>query len=304
MKVKILVVENNGIFSEGLVSTLESIEMLALIYEKKYDVQLEVLRIVRFDEPVVACASVKEASAALLALNPDLLIVDINLGGDDRTPSGIDFVNFNLRNGAVPFIYLSHHKLGSIYYQDANRTNPVHYLSKREIEKDGVFDHKALLNAIIDAVKPAISKVAEVEIYNGLLYIRNPLDRSKYNKVPIENVLYLKASKDYGLIHVKTYDDNQKPSLRVHTVKQTLTELFEVIESNFLRWVDRSHIVNILNVDFYENTSWSNRKIRYDVYVPHLDKVICTVSPAHEEAIRALLIDTGQRKRKLFTRRR
>ncbi|PIY11918.1 MAG: DNA-binding response regulator [Flexibacter sp. CG_4_10_14_3_um_filter_32_15] len=221
-KIRILTVEDELIIAQDLEEILE---------ELGYDV----------------IENVRDADAAIHAIkknNPDLVLLDFRLA---KQSTGAEVAQF-IRDEKlpIPFIFLTSHadpKTVSV----ATQTMPYGYIMKP-------FEAQSLYAAIEVALinysklhadsKNNLEKISEQEgvLFNDCLFVKY---RNQFIKVAIHKIEWLSAENNYTTIHTQN---------RKYIIRNSLTNVLEIInKKEFLR-VHRSYAVNVSKIDVIERT--------------------------------------------------
>ncbi len=199
-------------------------------------------------------ASVAEAKALYQQEQPDAVLIDIELAGEE---TGIDFVRFLRRQpDAPPFIFVTAHWEGALAAA-AIRTCPAGYLCK-PIQKDSLY---TTLEIALYNSQDQGEKKSSVRLFNG----------QHYYLVPVDDILYLEADHIYIRVHLV---DNQQLLPRM-----SLRELLEQLPEDQFVQTHRSYVVNIRRVReweqeqlFVENTPVPMSRSRRKEVLTYLNK--------------------------------
>ena len=206
---KILLVEDELIIAEDMTNMLERIG---------YEI---VGSAIDFDEAIEILETEK----------PDLILLDVNLGGKK---DGIHLAEEINRRFGIPFIYTTSFTDGATI-ERAKKTQPINYLVKP-------FKQAQLYTAIEIAMlnlakKEDTSKTTTEETEN--LVIKDALfikDKYSYIKLPLSDILWMKADNNYVEIHT-----THKKEL----IRANLGHFLERInKKNFFR-THKSYAVNL-----------------------------------------------------------
>ena len=217
-KVKILVVEDKAIVAKDICTSLEDLGY----------------------EVIGSIDNGKEAIEKALQTKPDLLLLDINIKGD---LDGIEVANEINKHYAIPIIYLTAYSDNSTVLR-ARNTNPYAYIVKP-------FDDKDLRIAIDLAIhnfsvygEEKTTKKSTVNNYlvKDSIFVKSD---SRYNKIHINNILYVAASGSY----IDIFLANAK-----HTLAVNLQHFENRVSHELFLRVHRSFIVNLNKIDGYEST--------------------------------------------------
>ncbi len=199
-------------------------------------------------EPVGVAATAPEAETMFEELQPDLVLLDIQLRG---TADGIDVARSLNRKRAVPLIFLTSDDSGPTF-ERAVAAGPYAFLIKP-------YDAPVLARAIELAVTQYARTFGSAEtgeqllgqggavLVPGALYVR---ENSRLYKVHFEELRWLEADDTY--VHLHTL-------VRKHTVRVSLRELEgKLPPGNFVR-IRRGTLVQaaaIGQIDLKENRLW------------------------------------------------
>jgi len=187
--------------------------------------------------PYNPAGSKKEAMEALVKLEIDLVILDINLNGKHE---GIEIANYIKDNLHIPFIFLTSNA-DKETINEAKNTLPKAYLIKPFTEED---IYSAIEMAMASLLHERNNEVEKLAIFKDSIFIKlGP----KYFKVDIPDIVYFEA--DGKMMNVYTFH-NQKFSIRT-----SLEALLEKLKNySFIR-IHRSYCINakyleIINGEF------------------------------------------------------
>ena len=220
--IKILLVEDELIIAEHLTILLENIGC----------------------EIVGSAIDFDEAIAILETEKPDLILLDINLGGKK---DGVDLAEEINRRFDIPFIFTTSHS-DSVTLERAKKVNPANYLVK-PFRKEQLYTavEIAMFNISKQSEKPK-TQVEEDTISQGL-FIKDALfikEKFKYTKLPIADMLWLKAEGNYLEIHLAN---------RKELIRASLTAFLERLDRpNFFR-THKSYAVNLDHLSKFEPTT-------------------------------------------------
>ncbi|KPM49781.1 LytR/AlgR family response regulator transcription factor [Jiulongibacter sediminis] len=173
-----------------------------------------------------------EALIRLADETPDLILLDVNLGGKK---DGIDLAETINEKYQIPFIFTTSYSDGPTI-ERAKKVNPTNYLVKP-------FKQEQLFTAIELALFKISKKVAEEEDHrpeeSDNLVIKDALfikDKYRYTKLPLSDILWLKAEGNYVEIHMAE---------RKELIRSSLGQFIEKINrKNFFR-THKSYAVNL-----------------------------------------------------------
>lgn len=209
--VKILIVEDEMVIAANI-----SLQLSELGYE--------VTGILPRGEEVISHVAIEQ---------PDIMLIDIQLKGK---LDGIETVRLMQLEYDIPVIYLTANA-DADHFEKAKETHPFAFISKP-------FKKLDLQRAIALSVTHIQSKqipVAEQKnspfILSNCIFVRN---NEKMVKVPIEQILYIEAERNYCRIYTK-----YKEYLLVITLK----DIDEKLPSKHFLRIHRSFVVNIAQID-------------------------------------------------------
>lgn len=178
---------------------------------------------------VGTAASYNEAIELFLREKPDLILLDIQLNGPQ---TGIDFAHFVQSWGdRQPVIYLTS-QMDKRSIQQARQTFPAGYLAK-PIHKESLYT----------TIEMAMYRHSTPRIDEPVL---NLPDRQL--KVPLSDILYLKADHVYVEIHTV--------GPKKHVVRSALSKLLQLLPHSLFVQTHRSFVVQIKKV-----SHWNHRKL-------------------------------------------
>lgn len=208
--IKILIVEDEGIIAEDMNQMLSDMGYEVLETAMDYEEALEILS----------------------TETPDLILLDVNLGGKK---DGIDLAEVINEKYQVPFIFTTSFS-DTQTLERAKHVSPVNYLVK-PFKKEQLFTAiEMALFAISEKTKvEELNKIEEVDnlVIKDSLFIK---DKYRYTKLVLAEILWLKAEGNYIEIHLKD---------RKELIRSTLTQFLEKInKANFLR-THKSYAINL-----------------------------------------------------------
>lgn len=206
--IKILLVEDEGIIAADMEGMLEAMGYNVMESAMDYDEALE-----RLEEET-----------------PDLILLDVNLGGKK---DGIDLAKVINERFSVPFIFTTSYSDGPTI-QRANAVNPTNYLVK-PFKKEQLFTAIELALLKISGEKKLESEKPETEglVIKDALFVK---EKYRYTKLPVSDILWLKADGNYIEIHLA-----EKKEL----IRMSLSHFLEKVNRpNFFR-THKSYAVNL-----------------------------------------------------------
>ncbi len=213
--VRILVVENNSIVAEDIIHSLN-------------DLGYEVIE---------KAKTAKDAIEAVNRLQPDIILMDINLDGE---MDGIEAAKRINEKTPTPIIYLTAYSDGKTF-ERAKKTHPHAYIVKPFVEKDlNLAIDLAIHNFAHQTLENDPDIVPTEHIVKDAVFLK--IDK-KFIKIPIKDILYVEAARSY--CKVRTSDKDFLLTMNLHAFEVKLNH------PNFIR-VSRSCLVNVTRVDSFE----------------------------------------------------
>jgi DNA-binding LytR/AlgR family response regulator len=181
-------------------------------------------------------ATGEEVIASVRKSQPDLILMDINLkGGID----GIETAKLIQENYNIPIIYLTANS-DDEHFTNAKSTHPQAFISKPFNNLDLKRSIELAFTRLQYADKVENNNLKNTKITKVLhdsIFIKN---QERLIKIPISDILYIEAERNYCRIFTKG-----KEYLLVTTLKE-MDEKLPVV--NFIR-IHRSFIINIAHID-------------------------------------------------------
>jgi two-component system, LytTR family, response regulator LytT len=206
-KLRIGIVEDEAIIADSMAETL-----LKLGYEVA--------------EPA---ASYAEAIQMIEDEKPDLLLLDIQLKGKK---DGIDLAAKIKETYRLPVIFITANA-DSATIERAKKVNPANYLTKPFTKGDLYIAIEICLHNYHEA-KPTKPVQANSKPLNGnYLFIK---DGQLYNKVKIDDIIYLQSKHVY--IHIHTLD-------KIFLVRSSLNDYLGHLDTGIFFRVHRSYVINL-----------------------------------------------------------
>ncbi len=214
-KIKVGIVEDEVIIADDIQLLLEQLE---------YDV-------------LQPCENYEEAVAMLQNEQPDLVILDVNLG---EQKDGIDIAKYIRSNMNIPFIFLTANSDIATVTR-AKVTNPNAYLVK-PFNKSDLFTaiEVALFN--FNTIKPPTQE-KEKKILKKAVFIK---DGEYFIKVPFDEILYLSSEHVYVVVHTKQ---------RKYLVRTTMQEYIDSFDADLFFRIHRSYVANLEKIEKINSTS-------------------------------------------------
>lgn len=182
----------------------------------------------------------EEALLHLKENQPDIVLMDINLKGKI---DGIETALLMQQEYDIPIIYLTANA-DKVNFDRAKATHPYAFISK-PFKK---LDLQRAVELTVTRILNEKSEDKDSSLKNGIppvisdcIYVRY---QEKMVKVPIQEIFYVEAERNYCRIHTK-----EKEYLQVMTLKDMEEKL---PQNHFLR-IHRSYIVNLSKIDEIAN---------------------------------------------------
>ncbi|MFT7249488.1 MAG: DNA-binding LytR/AlgR family response regulator [Arcticibacterium sp.] len=180
----------------------------------------------------------EEAIKILQNETPDLILLDVNLGGKK---DGIDLAEEINKTFQIPFIFTTSYSDGPTI-ERAKKVNPINYLVK-PFKREQLFTtiEMAMLNL---ANTPKKEEEGEEQlIIKDALFIK---EKYRYTKLPLDDILWLKSEGNYVEIHLA-----EKKEL----IRMSLSHFLEKVNRpNFFR-THKSYAVNLDYMTKFEPTA-------------------------------------------------
>ncbi|MES2776823.1 MAG: response regulator [Bacteroidota bacterium] len=199
-EIKIGVVEDEMIIAKSIVSTL-----LALQYEV-----------------IEPAANYKEAIEMINAAEPDVLLLDINLGGQK---DGIDVAMYARENCSLPIIFLTANS-DKETIQRAKIAKPNAYLVKPFNKEDLYASIEIAINNFQDSKQPEIKQNPTILFKNGHDFV----------SVEWSKITFIESETNYLKIHI----ENERTVM----IRSTLTEVQKILPPQHFTQIRRGVIVN------------------------------------------------------------
>ncbi|MDP5121189.1 MAG: response regulator [Spirosomaceae bacterium] len=206
---KILLVEDEGIIAADMENMLEKMGY----------------------EVLETAMDFEEAVERLEEETPDLILLDVNLGG---RKDGIDLAAVINENYHIPFIFTTSYTDGPTV-ERAKKVNPIGYLVKPFKQEQLYTTIEIAMFAI--ANKKTTPETEEQEsdglIIKDALFLK---DKYRYTKLSLNDILWLKADGNYVEIHLHD---------RKELIRNSLSQFLEKLNKpNFFR-THKSYAVNL-----------------------------------------------------------
>ncbi len=242
-KVKLLVVEDDILVAQDISSRL---------IDKNYAV-------------VGIAATAGEALQFLANNTVDLILLDIILKG---SRDGIELARIINKDFKIPFIFLTSHA-DSYFIERAKSVKPHAYILKP-------FNDRQLMVAIELALLNFAEKKSEQHLLktstfpaseNQVLHIKDSLFLKKnhhFERVPLEDILFLKAENNYTSIHTKS---------KKFMYSVVLKKIEAQLPKHLFTRIHRTFVVNIQLVSGFEGNTLFIQGQKLPVSKSHKDQV-------------------------------
>ncbi|MCP9767178.1 DNA-binding response regulator [Lacihabitans sp. LS3-19] len=215
--VKILLVEDEGIIAADMENMLSKMGYDVLETAMDYDEAIEILEVE----------------------TPDLILLDVNLGGKK---DGIDLAEVINERFKIPFIFTTSYSDGPTI-ERAKKVNPTNYLVK-PFKQEQLFTAIEMALFIISKKTEEDTKPEESDnlVIKDALFIK---DKYRYTKLPLSEILWIKAEGNYVEIHLAD---------RKEIIRNSLSLFLEKLKKqNFFR-THKSFAVNLDYLTRFEPT--------------------------------------------------
>lgn len=239
---KILLVEDEGIIAADMENMLEKMGYEVLETAMDYEEAIE-----RLDEAT-----------------PDLILLDVNLGG---RKDGIDLAVIINSKYQIPFIFTTSYTDGPTI-ERAKKVSPIGYLVKpfKQVQL-----YTTIEMAMFSIAKQPQPDKVEKETESDGLVIKDALfikDKYRYTKLPLSDILWLKSEGNYVEIHLQD---------RKELIRNSLSQFLEKLnKNNFFR----THKSYAANLDFLTQIEPT------EIFI--LDTAIPITKNYHDELIQRL----------------
>jgi DNA-binding LytR/AlgR family response regulator len=174
---------------------------------------------------ILESKNVKEATEILKKEAVDLLILDINLGEDER--DGISLGQQIKEKYSIPFIYLTAYDSPEIINR-AVATTPCSYLTKP-------FKNVDLIASVEIAIRQSDNK------YKPSVIVKD----DDFNvELPLEEINYIESEGNYLLFHTDK---------KVYKGRSTIRQILEELPENKFIQVHRAYVVNKTKIEKYNS---------------------------------------------------
>lgn len=204
-KIKIGIVEDEMIISETIAMALEKLEYQVTGVVGTYTEAIEMIK----------------------KTNPDLLLLDINLG---TKKDGIDLAFEVKERFGTPIIFLTANSDPSTVNR-AKDSHPLAFLVKPFSQNDlfsaieiGWNNYNKNLNVVVNQNKNIVLKVGRI-----------------FEKIQLESIQYLKNDQNYIDVFLN--------SGKMVSVRYTTSEILNLLPENQFVKINRTYIVNIIHID-------------------------------------------------------
>jgi DNA-binding LytR/AlgR family response regulator len=155
---------------------------------------------------------------------PDLLLIDINLGGGK---DGIDVAEYVREKYAIPLIFLTANS-DTATIERAKKVKPNAYLVKPFTKND-----------LYAAIEIAVSNFSDTSSSQSLEFIMVK-DGYDYIKVFLFEIVFIRSDQNYAVLELK----NGKKLM----VRSTITEMIERLPSEKFKKINRGTIINTQHI--------------------------------------------------------
>ncbi len=198
-----------------------------------------------------------EALETILTESPDMILMDIDIKGK---LTGIEIAE-KIKHLDIPVLFITSFAQET-YYNQAKKTNFIGYLvkpinkyslrSSLEMAMRSISNNKSDITANdnIESQKGAIEETETFPLKEYLFFKK----KGVFQKVKIDEILYLEANDDYCLIH--TADGN-------FIASQRLSQMETILKSYSFMRIHRSYLVNlrgISSIDTSDSVVFLNEK--------------------------------------------
>jgi DNA-binding LytR/AlgR family response regulator len=174
------------------------------------------------------CANYNEAVGMLYEDAPDLVLLDINLGGK---PDGIRIGKFIREKMSIPFIFLTANSDPETVTA-ARETHPNAYLVK-PFQKGDLYAAIEVALYNFNSSKKQTTPSTDKKLLNNSLFIK---DGDYFYKVHFDEILYLSSEHVYVTVHT---------TKRKYLVRTSMHEYLDHFDPSQFIKVHRSYIVNL-----------------------------------------------------------
>ncbi|HZY82832.1 MAG TPA: response regulator [Cyclobacteriaceae bacterium] len=211
-------------------------------------------------EVIGICNTGEEAIAFAEHQQPDIVIMDIKLGGK---MDGIQTAAVIRDMYRTPVIYLSDYT-DHVTVRKAKPTQPVNFLAKPFTEAD-------LLRAIDIAVYNANALRALEERENDeFVFVKTGLQ--KYSRLEYNSIMYVEASRSY--CNIQCVD-------KLHNITMSMASLAEQLAPSRFIKIHRSYIVNIRKVREITGTEVAIGNYRLPISDKHRAELMARLNVLH-----------------------
>lgn len=173
--------------------------------------------------------SYNEAIDLLDTYKPDIMLLDINIGGDKN---GIDVAKYIRENNNIPLIFISSYS-DKQTIQNASTVKPNGYLVKPFNKNDLLAAIETALSNFSNTNQENTEEQKDVKFMIDALFIKQD---SLYVKIYFKDILYIKSEGVYAEIFTKD---------KKYLIRETLKKLLEILPNDSFFQIHRSHIVNV-----------------------------------------------------------
>ncbi len=209
-KIKVLIVEDELIIAEDM---------------------REILEAIGYEVPYIAMNS-REAIEAIKKYQPDLIMLDIMMGGK---PAGIELARYIRANHDLPFVFCTSHA-DKATVEEAKATKPNGYLVK-PFNSEELYTSIEIALVNYSKAVPAVegTKSTDLLVKDGM-FVKNG---QMYVKVKFEHMLWLEPDGNYTSIVT---------AASKYIVRSTLKDILDHLPDNTFFRIHRSYVINLDHV--------------------------------------------------------
>lgn len=205
-------------------------------------------------EPTTVAPNYNSAVKMMNEEKPDLLLIDINLGGGK---DGIDFAHYVREKYAVPLIFLTANSDPSTISR-AKQVKPNAYLVKPFTKNDL---YAAIEIAVVNfSDNRTGAPIEAIMVKDGYDYI----------KVFLHEILFIESDQNYAVFNLT----NGKRLM----VRSTITEMLERLPENKFKKINRGTIINIQHISGIKTTTVSVGKSEFTISKSTRDDLLAALS--------------------------
>ncbi len=185
---------------------------------------------------------------------PDLMLLDINLGGQK---DGIDVAHYIRENHEAPIIFLTANS-DNITVERAKQVKPNAYLVKPFTKED-----------LYSAIEIAISNYTSTTTFSKKQESILVKDGYDFEKVSFKDILYLSSEQNYVTFHLA----NAKKVM----MRSTLQEMQDRLPDSMFTKLNRSFIINLKHVTRIETEKVLLDQLEFPITKPVRDTLLVQV---------------------------